>query len=57
MESIGRQTLTVFIFQAHEHNRKALEAQPSTSFPLEPVGDAAEVPESQRVTDEPFGQR
>lgn len=43
--------------QAHEHHRKLLESQPSTSFPLEPVGDAAEVPESQRVSDEAFGQR
>ncbi|MCJ1364039.1 hypothetical protein MMC16_003148 [Acarospora aff. strigata] len=42
---------------AHEHHRKTLESLPSTSFPLEPLGDAAEVPESQRVSDEPFGQR
>ncbi len=49
--------LTDFTLQAHEHHRKLLESQPSTSFPLDPVGDAAEVPESQRVSDEAFGQR
>ncbi|KAF1981730.1 NADH-ubiquinone oxidoreductase [Aulographum hederae CBS 113979] len=42
---------------AHEHNRKHLESLPSTSYPLAPTGDAAEVEESQRITDEPFGQR
>ncbi|KAF1997043.1 NADH-ubiquinone oxidoreductase, partial [Amniculicola lignicola CBS 123094] len=42
---------------AHEHHRKHLESLPSTSYPLSPVGDAAEVPENQRVSDEPLGQR
>jgi len=42
---------------AHEHHRKHIESLPSTSYPLNPTGDAAEVPESQRVTDEPLGQR
>ncbi|KAF2113793.1 NADH-ubiquinone oxidoreductase [Lophiotrema nucula] len=42
---------------AHEHNRKLLEAQPTTSYPLGPRGDPAEVQESQRITDEPLGQR
>ena len=44
-------------WQAHEHHRKLLQSLPSTTYPLEPVGHAAEVPESQRVSDEPFGQR
>lgn len=43
--------------QAHEHHRKKLEAQPSTSYPLRPLGDPAEVQRSQRITDEPLGQR
>jgi len=43
--------------QAHEHHRKMLQSLPSTTYPLEPVGAPAEVPESQRVSDEPFGQR
>ncbi len=43
--------------QAQQQHRKLLEAQESTSFPLDPVGDAAEVPESQRVSDEAFGHR
>lgn len=38
---------------AHEHHRKHLESLPSTSYPLRPTG---EVPESQRVADEPLGQ-
>ncbi|KAF7503760.1 hypothetical protein GJ744_003302 [Endocarpon pusillum] len=42
---------------AHEHHRKYLESLPSTPYPLKPLGDPAEVPESQRVTDEPLGQR
>ncbi|KAF2455478.1 hypothetical protein BDY21DRAFT_395628 [Lineolata rhizophorae] len=43
---------------AHEQHRKMLEAQPSTSYPLEPVpGEPAQVEESQRVTDEPLAQR
>jgi hypothetical protein len=43
--------------QAHNHHRKYLESLPSTPYPLKPVGDPAEVPESQRVTDDPLGQR
>ncbi|KAI1917925.1 hypothetical protein LOZ61_000039 [Ophidiomyces ophidiicola] len=42
---------------ANEHNRKFLESLPQTSYPLEPVGHPAEVPESQRVTDGAFEQR
>ncbi|KAF2465187.1 NADH-ubiquinone oxidoreductase [Lindgomyces ingoldianus] len=42
---------------AHEHHRKHLESLPSTPYPLGPTGDPAEVPESQRITDEPLGQR
>lgn len=45
------------IYQANEHHRKHLESLPSTSYPLEPLGDPAEVPESQRITDEVLGQR
>jgi NADH dehydrogenase (ubiquinone) Fe-S protein 6 len=43
--------------QANEHHRKHLESLPSTSYPLVPQGDAAEVPISQRITDEALGQR
>ncbi|KAK2763211.1 hypothetical protein FQN54_009847 [Arachnomyces sp. PD_36] len=42
---------------AHEQHRKTLEALPSTTYPLEPQGDAAEVNETQRVTPEGFEQR
>ncbi|EEP79146.1 hypothetical protein UREG_03992 [Uncinocarpus reesii 1704] len=42
---------------AHEHNRKFLESLPQTSYPLEPLGDAAEVPESQRITEGGYEQR
>ncbi|KAK2749552.1 hypothetical protein FQN55_003252 [Onygenales sp. PD_40] len=42
---------------ANEHNRKALEAQAQTSYPLEPTGDPVEVNESQRITPEGFEQR
>ncbi|CAD6593428.1 MAG: hypothetical protein ASARMPRED_007511 [Alectoria sarmentosa] len=48
---------TIMEYQAHEHHRKLLQSLPSTIYPLEPVGHPAEVPESQRVNDEPFGQR
>lgn len=44
-------------FQAHEHHRQYLQSLPSTTFPLEPTGARVEVNESQRVSDEPFGQR
>jgi hypothetical protein len=45
--------------QAHEHHRAHLESLPESelSYPLGPKGNAAEVSESQRVTDEPLGQR
>ena len=43
--------------QAHEHHRNLLRSLPSTTYPLQPVGHPAEVPESQRVNDEPFGHR
>ncbi|KAG9246958.1 hypothetical protein BJ878DRAFT_494949 [Calycina marina] len=44
---------------ANEGNRKYLESLPAESlpFPLESLGDAAEIPVSQRITDEPLGQR
>ncbi|KAJ4377223.1 hypothetical protein N0V83_000046 [Neocucurbitaria cava] len=44
---------------AHEHHRAHLESLPESelSYPLGPKGDVAEVSESQRVTDEPLGQR
>ena len=42
---------------AHEHHRKHLQSLPSTTYPLEPVGEPAEVPQQQRVSDEAFGQR
>lgn len=44
-------------FQAKEQHRKLLQSLPSTTYPLEPVGHPAEVPESQKVNDQPFGQR
>ncbi|KAI9676008.1 MAG: hypothetical protein M1817_000751 [Caeruleum heppii] len=43
--------------QAKEQHRKYLESLPSTPYPLKPLGDTAEVPESQRITDEALGQR
>jgi len=43
--------------QAHEHHRAYLKSLPSTSYPLEPTGDAAEVNEEQRVTPEALEQR
>ncbi|GAB7342768.1 hypothetical protein MBLNU457_g0908t1 [Dothideomycetes sp. NU457] len=42
---------------AYEKNRKFLEAQPYTTYPLEPTGDAAQVPESQSNTGRPLEQR
>ncbi|KAI4175567.1 MAG: hypothetical protein LQ343_001558 [Gyalolechia ehrenbergii] len=42
---------------ANEHHRNYLQSLPSTTYPLEPQGAVGEVPESQRVSDEPFGQR
>ncbi|ODM21255.1 Lactobacillus shifted protein [Aspergillus cristatus] len=42
---------------AHEHHRAYLKSLPSTSYPLEPTGDAAEVNEEQRVTPEALEQR
>ena len=43
--------------QAQEHHRKLLQSLPSTTYPLEPQGAVGEVPESQRVSDEPFAPR
>ena len=43
--------------QAHKHHRKFLESQPSTSYPLAPGNDAAEVDEVQQVTGETITQR
>ncbi|KAI9756796.1 MAG: Insulinase (Peptidase M16) [Chaenotheca gracillima] len=48
---------TIMEYQAHEHHREYLESLPSTTYPLTAQGDAAEVPESQRITEEPLGQR
>ncbi|GKZ78628.1 hypothetical protein AnigIFM56816_002399 [Aspergillus niger] len=42
---------------AHEQHRAYLKSLPATSYPLEPTGDAAEVNESQRVTEGGFEQR
>ncbi|PVI04303.1 NADH-ubiquinone oxidoreductase [Periconia macrospinosa] len=42
---------------ANEHHREYLQSLPETSYPLEFQGDPAEVEESQRITDEPLGQR
>ncbi|EPE33093.1 hypothetical protein GLAREA_06105 [Glarea lozoyensis ATCC 20868] len=42
---------------ANEHHRAHLESLHTTPYPLEPQGKAAEVPESQRITDEALGQR
>jgi len=42
---------------ANEHHRKYLESLPSTSYPLGPTGDPAEVDEPQKVTDESLAQR
>ena len=45
--------------QANEQHRKHLESLPADQlpYPLEARGNAAEAPESQRITDEPLGQR
>ncbi|CZR61546.1 related to NADH2 dehydrogenase (ubiquinone) complex I 13K-A chain precursor [Phialocephala subalpina] len=42
---------------ANEHHRAHLESLPDTAYPLAPRGDTAEIPESQRITDEALGQR
>ncbi|OGM46482.1 lactobacillus shifted protein [Aspergillus bombycis] len=42
---------------AHEQHRAYLESLPATSYPLEPTGDAAEVNETQRVTEGGLEQR
>ncbi|KAI9860915.1 MAG: hypothetical protein M1813_005594 [Trichoglossum hirsutum] len=42
---------------ANHHHRAHLESLPQTSYPLTSQGDTAVVPESQRVSDEPLGQR
>ncbi|KAI9733462.1 MAG: hypothetical protein M1818_007210 [Claussenomyces sp. TS43310] len=42
---------------ANEHHRKHLESLPETAYPLVSQGDAAEIPKSQRITDEALGQR
>ncbi|GES66366.1 NADH-ubiquinone oxidoreductase [Aspergillus terreus] len=42
---------------AHEQHRAYLESLPATSYPLKPVGDAAEVNETQRVTEGGLEQR
>lgn len=57
LDSQGIRTYADFAPKAHEHHRKLLQSLPSTTYPLEPLGHPAEVPESQRVSDEPFGQR
>jgi hypothetical protein len=52
-------TSSANISQAHEHHRSHLQSLPKEElgYPLEPTGDAAEVSETQRVTDEPLAQR
>ncbi|KAJ5182432.1 Zinc finger CHCC-type [Penicillium capsulatum] len=42
---------------ANEHHKAYLKSLPATSYPLEPTGDAAEVNESQRVTEGGLEQR
>ncbi|KAF2871154.1 hypothetical protein BDV95DRAFT_573394 [Massariosphaeria phaeospora] len=42
---------------ANEHHKEYLQSLPETSYPLEPTGNQFEVQETQRVTDEPLGQR
>ncbi|KAB8233401.1 hypothetical protein ETB97_001366 [Aspergillus alliaceus] len=42
---------------AHEQHRAYLESLPATSYPLKPTGDAAEVNETQRVTEGGLEQR
>ena len=49
-----RLTCTV---KANEHHRPLLEAQPSTTYPLGPTTDPAQVPESQSLTGKPFETR
>lgn len=46
-----------YMFQANEHHRAHLESLPETPYPLSARGDAAEINESQKVTDEPMAQR
>ncbi|KAH0547830.1 hypothetical protein FGG08_000087 [Glutinoglossum americanum] len=48
---------TIMEDQANHHHKAHLESLPQTSYPLASEGDAAEVPESQRITDEALGQR
>lgn len=45
--------------QAHEHHRATLEAIPESqlAYPLAPKGNPAEVDVSQRISNEPLGQR
>lgn len=43
--------------QAHEHHRKTLEAQPSTTYPLDPTGDVAQTDISGSATGRPFENR
>lgn len=43
--------------QAQEQHRAYLESLPATSYPLKPLGDAAEVNEQQRITDGALEQR
>ncbi|KAL1959905.1 hypothetical protein VTO42DRAFT_573 [Malbranchea cinnamomea] len=42
---------------AHEQHRETLEALPRTPYPLEPLGDPAEVNETQRITEGGYEQR
>jgi len=45
--------------EANEQHRKHLESLPADQlpYPLEAKGNPAEIQESQRITDEPLGQR
>lgn len=55
---LGSGLLTELLgFQAYEHHKQHLQSLPSTPYPLDPLGDNAEVIEPQKVTDEPFAQR
>ncbi|KAI9767001.1 MAG: hypothetical protein M1840_005960 [Geoglossum simile] len=53
----GMDVLTVEASQASHHHKAHLESLQQTSYPLAAQGDAAEVPESQRVSNEALGQR
>lgn len=54
----GMALLTEFFgFQAYEHHKQHLLSLPYTPYPLDPLGDNAEVVEPRKVNEEPFAQR